>query len=126
MAFLETQAVRAVLALIAVAAVFAAMTLAGLALLLALMPHMHPAWAALVSAVALIAPVVVGAAIMRSRANALRPQAAPAAATPDEAAMTLIADMAKEKPLLAVFFAGLLGAAGTVLQHRVQQKHRVN
>jgi hypothetical protein len=129
MTFLETQAVRAVLAVIAIAAVFAGMTLAGVALFLVLMPFMHPAWAALLAGVALIAPVLIGAAIVKSRATRplARPAAAPAAAaTPDDAAMALIADMAKEKPLLAVFFAGLLGAAGTILQHKVQHRGRVN
>jgi hypothetical protein len=129
MAFLETQAVRAVLAVIAMAAIFAGMTLAGLALFLALMPYMHPAWAALIAASVLIVPVVIGAFIVRSRAvPRARPQPAVAAAatTPDDAAMQMIAGMANEKPLLAVLFAGLLGAAGTILQHRVQQKGRVN
>jgi hypothetical protein len=131
MAFIETQAVRAVLLVIVVAAIFAGMTFAGVALFLAVMPYMHPAWAALITAAVLILPVLVGGAIVKSRATrpALRaappPQAA-AVGTPDDAAMALIAGMAKEKPLLAVFFAGLLGAAGTILQHKVQQKGRVN
>jgi hypothetical protein len=128
MALLEAQAVRIALAIVAIAAVFAGMTFAGVAVFLALMTNMHAAWAAAIVAAVMIMPVVIGAIIVRVRALPVRPAVAAAAApapavgTADEATVRMIAGLAQEKPLLAVLFAGLLGAAGTVLQ----QKSRVN
>jgi hypothetical protein len=36
----------------------------------------------------------------------------------DRAALALLANVAKEKPLLAMLFAGLIGAAGAVLKRK--------
>jgi hypothetical protein len=120
MAFLETQAVRVTLLIVAIAAVFAGMTFAGVAGFLALEPYMLPAWAAVIVAAVLIVPVLIGAIIVRARAVPPQPKAATqqVAAGPNDAAIALIAGMARDKPLLAVLFAGLLGAAGTILQNR--------
>jgi hypothetical protein len=120
MAFLETQAVRLTLLIVAIAAVFAGMTFAGVAGFLALQPHMHPAWAAVIVAAVLIVPVLTGAIIVRARAAPPEPKPVQqqAAAGANDAAIALIAGMAQDKPLLAVLFAGLLGAAGTILQNR--------
>jgi hypothetical protein len=125
MSLIETQAVQAVLLVIAIAAIFAGTTFAGMAGFLALEPHMHAAWAAVIVAGLLIAPVLLGALFVQNRvARAAQPapRVAAVAQSPDDAAMGLIANLAKEKPLLAILFAGLLGAAGTL----VQQKGRVN
>lgn len=121
MSLIESQAVRAVLLAIGLAVIFAGVLFAALAGFLALAPHMEGAWAALIVAAVLLVPVLTGAFIVRgSAAHVARPQPAAAAAapSPDEATVAMIAGMAKEKPLLAVLFAGLLGAAGTVLQAR--------
>lgn len=117
MSLIESQAVRAVLVAIVLAAVFAGVLFAALAGFLALAPHVDGAWAALIVAAVLLVPVVVGAFVVRGSAAQPAPPKQ-AAASPDEATVAMIAGMAKEKPLLAVLFAGLLGAAGTVLQAR--------
>jgi len=120
MPLIEAQAVRAVLLIALIAIIFTGVAFAGVAAFLALAPYMPVAAAAAVVAFVLLAVVFLAALVMRGRVRL--PHSKPANASPDEAAVALIASMAKEKPLLAVLFAGLLGAAGTILQ----QKNRVN
>ena len=127
MPFIEAQAVRAVLALVLGSAILVGIAFAAFAGYLGLLDLVQPAWAALIVAAAILVPVFVGAMVVRGHGRHPVPREkreAVSAATqnPDAAAMGLIANLAKEKPLLAVLFAGLLGAAGTLLQ----QKNRVN
>ncbi len=119
MSLIESQAVRAVLIAIGLAVIFTGVLFAALAGFLALAPYMDGAWAALIVAAVLLVPVLAGAFIVRGSAtHVARPKPDAAPVSSDEATVAMIAGMAKEKPLLAVLFAGLLGAAGTVLQAR--------
>jgi len=120
MPLIEAQAVRAVLLLAFAAVVFTGVAFTGYAGFLALVPYMTPALAAVVVGFAFLAAALAVALIVRSRAQP-RPQPI-SQQNPDTAAVAMIAGLAKEKPLLAVLFAGLLGAAGTILQ----QKNRVH
>ena len=120
MPLIEAQAVRVVLLVALVAVVFTGVAFAGVAAFVLLAPHMPAAAAAVIVATVFLVPVMVGAFIVRGQATPPRPKEV--YASPDEAAVAMIAGLAQEKPLLAVLFAGLLGAAGTILQH----KKRVN
>lgn len=127
MSFVESQAVRAVLVLTLAAIVFTGVFFAGGALFFALTPIVEMWAAAAIAAVALLGIAFGAALIVRAKGQqpARRPiPATPDAAptSPDAATVSMIAGLAKEKPLLAVLFAGLLGAAGTI----IQQKNRVN
>ena len=119
MAFIEAQAVRAVLLIVLVAVVFTGVAFAGIAGFLALAPYL-PAWSAAAIVALVLLVIALGAAlIVRGRALPARTgRAEQAASSPDAAAIQAIAGMAQEKPLLAVVFAGLLGAAGTILQNK--------
>lgn len=124
MSFVESQAVRAVLVMTLVATVFTGVLFAGGALFFALTPIIQMWAAAGITAVALLGVAFGAALFVRARAQqpVQKPAAAAVAPNPDAAVVSMIAGMAQEKPLLAVLFAGLLGAAGTI----IQQKNRVN
>jgi hypothetical protein len=121
--FVESQAVRAVLVLTLAAIVFTGVLFAGGALFFALTPVVQMWAAAGITALVLLS-IAYGAALM-VRAKGQQPvhkptptAASSAAVGPDAATVSMIAGMAREKPLLAVLFAGLLGAAGTIIQHK--------
>ena len=122
MSLIETRAVQAVLLLALAASVFAGAGFAGFAIFMALAPVMAPAWAAAIAAAILIGVPLLVAFVVRARVRAPRtqpqPQAAVGGQNPETAAVAMIAGLAKEKPLLAVLFAGLLGAAGTLANDR--------
>lgn len=121
MSFVESQAVRAVLLLTLAALVFTGVAGVGAAVFLALTLYV-PVWAAAAIAGALFLSVAFGAAMI-VRSHAHRPVPKPVAVDRSEdATVAMIAGMAKERPLLALLFAGLMGAAGTIIQH----KSRVN
>ena len=118
MALIEAQAVRAVLLVILVAIVFTGVAFVGGAAFLALGPYMPPALAAAAVGIGFLAVALCVGFAVRGRARPARVEQATSAQNPDAAAMALLAGMAKEKPLMAVLFAGLMGAAGTILQHK--------
>lgn len=104
---------------------------AGYAIYLALIPQITAPWAAAVAAVVLVIGPLGWAAIV----NVRRPSAQPAkprlhqpdpsvAAVPpanaDAATLNLLAKVAQEKPLLAVVFAGILGASEAIANRRNQ------
>lgn len=123
MSFVESQAVRAVLVLTLAAIVFTGTMFAGGALFFALTPVLEMWAAAGITALVLLSISFTVALIIRARGQQPVHKPAAMAATaaapgPDAAAVSMIAGMAREKPLLAVLFAGLLGAAGTIIQHK--------
>ncbi len=122
MSFVESQAVRAVLVFTLVAIVFTGVLFAGGAIFLALTLAVEMWAAAAITALILLGSAFAAAAVVRARGQ--RPVQKvvpePAAVAPDAAAMTMIAGMAREKPLLAVLLAGVLGAAGTIIQHKTR------
>ncbi len=116
MSFVESQAVRAVLLLTLAALVFTGVAGVGAAVFLALTLYVAD-WAAAAIAGALFLSVAFGAAIIiRSRARPPMPKPVPVDRAED-ATVAMIAGMAKGRPLLALLFAGLVGAAGTIIQH---------
>lgn len=122
MNFVESQAVNAVLILVLAAVVFTGVAFLAGAAFFALLPEMQPWSAALIVGGVLVGLTLAAALVIRAKSRHPVQQATPkpvgSAIGPETAAMGLIANLAKEKPLLAVLFAGILGAAGTVIQHK--------
>ncbi len=95
---------------------------AGYALYLAVLPNSGAPLAAAIAAVILVIGPLGWAALVYARAHAKRPRFHPAEvqvtqADPEAATLSLLARLAQEKPLLAVVFAGILGASQAI-QHR--------
>ena len=114
-----------VLLIIASALIWVAVAFAGYALYLAFLPRAGAPWAAAVAAAILIAGPVTAAIIMKLRAPAPKPPAPvhipqshvqPAEA--QDATLKLLAKVAEDKPLLAVVFAGILGASEAILRRK--------
>jgi hypothetical protein len=115
--------VGAVLLVTASALIWVGVGFAGYALYLALLPNAGAPLAASLAAVILVIGPLGWAAIANLRyAHAARPTFHPAEvqvtqADPEAATLALLAKVAQEKPLLAVVFAGILGASQAI-QHR--------
>ena len=113
----------AVLLIIASALIWVGVAFAGYAIFLAFEPHSGAPWAAAFAAAILVIGPLAWTVIMnvrgaRARAplHAPEPRAAPA---PDEnATLSLLAKVAQEKPLLALVFAGIIGASEAILHRR--------
>jgi hypothetical protein len=113
-----------VLLILASALIWVAVAFAGLALYLAFLPRQGAPLAAAIAAAILIVGPVTAAVIMKLRAQ--RPKPAPvhvpeARITPadsQDATLKLLAKVAEDKPLLAVVFAGILGASEAVLRRK--------
>ena len=115
--------VGAVLLVTASALIWVGVGFAGYALYLAFLPNAGAPLAAALAAVILVIGPLGWAAIANLRyAHAARPSFHPAEvqvtpADPEGATLALLAKVAQEKPLLAVIFAGILGASQAI-QHR--------
>jgi membrane protein YdbS with pleckstrin-like domain len=112
----------AVLVMTASALIWVGVGFAGYALYMAVLPNAGAPLAAAISAVILVIAPLGWAAIVYVRARANRPRFHPAEvqvtqADPEAATLSLLAKLAQEKPLLAVVFAGILGASQAI-QHR--------
>ncbi|HMI97870.1 MAG TPA: hypothetical protein VK479_15250 [Micropepsaceae bacterium] len=112
----------AVLVMTASALIWVGVGFAGYALYLALLPDAGMPLAAALAAVILVIGPLGWAAIVYVRAHATRPRFHPAEVQvtptdPEAATLSLLAKLAQEKPLLAVVFAGILGAS-QAMQHR--------
>jgi hypothetical protein len=113
-----------VLLTIASALIWVAVALAGYALYLAFLPRAGAPLAAALAAAILIVGPITAAIIMKLRA----PRAKPATVhvpetriTPtdsQDATLKLLAQVAEDKPLLAVVFAGILGASEAILKRK--------
>ena len=113
-----------VLLIIASALIWVAVAFAGYALYLAFLPRAGAPWAAAVAAAILIAGPVTAAIIMKLRAPAPKPPPLHVAeshiqpAETQDATLKLLAKVAEDKPLLAVLFAGILGASEAILRRK--------
>ena len=112
----------AILMIAASALIWVGVGFAGYALYLALLPDAGAPLAASIAAIILVIGPLSGAAIIYIHAHATRPKYHPAEvqvtpADPAAATLSLLATLARDKPLLAVVFAGILGAS-EALQHR--------
>ena len=91
------------------------------AIYLAFAPALGSPWAAAVTSGVLLAGPLSWALVMQLRRphpHLPTPDMRPAQNDQDKAVLQLLAGVAKEKPLLAVLFAGLIGAAETVSRRK--------
>ena len=113
-----------VLLIVASALIWVAVALAGYALYLAFLPRQGAPLAAAIAAAILIAGPVTAAIIMKLRAPRPRPAAVHVPETritpadSQDATLKLLAQVAEDKPLLAVVFAGILGASEAILRRK--------
>jgi hypothetical protein len=113
-----------VLLIMTSALIWVAVAFAGYALYLAVLPRAGAPMAAALAAVVLIAGPVTAAIIMKLRAPRAKPatvhvpEARIAPADSQDATLKLLAQVAEDKPLLAVVFAGILGASEVILRRK--------
>ena len=113
-----------VLLILASALIWVAVAFAGFALYLAFLPRAGAPLAAAVAAVILIVGPVTAAVIMKLRAAPAKPatvhvpETRIAPADSQDATLKLLAQVAEDKPLLAVVFAGILGASEAILRRK--------
>ena len=112
-----------VLLIIASALIWVAVAFAGYAIYLAFLPRAGAPWAAAAAAAILIAGPITAAVIMKLRAPAPPPplhlpQSHIQPAETQDATLKLLAKVAEDKPLLAVVFAGILGASEAILRRK--------
>jgi hypothetical protein len=114
----------AVLLITASALIWVGTAFAGYAIYLALIPNTQQPLAAAISAVVLVIGPLGWVALLSLRRKKIRlhqpdPRITPA---PDaeNATLNLLAQVAQEKPLLAVLFAGILGASEAITHHKGQ------
>ena|SRR5256885_1660642 len=111
----------AVVVITASALIWVGVAFAGYAIYIALIPRVAEPWAAAVSAVILVTGPLGWAILMNFRRRSeTRPKlhhpdartALPIGA--DDATLNLLAKVAEDKPLIAVLFAGILGASEAI------------
>ena len=121
---LGVRAVAGVLLLVTASAlIWVGVGFAGYALYLALLPRAGPPWAAAIAGAILVAGPLGWTLIVlfwkqRPRAQIQVPDERFSRAQADNAALNVLAQVAQEKPLLAVVFAGILGASEAILRRK--------
>jgi type VI protein secretion system component VasK len=119
-----TQAIPCVIFLILCSAlIWVGVGFAGYALYLGLVTQMAAPWAAAIAAGILVIGPISWAFIIKWRILRVRPQlrtsdAQVAPAETQDAILGLLAKIAQDKPLLAIVFAGILGASEAILHRR--------
>jgi hypothetical protein len=112
----------AVLLITASALIWVGTAFAGYAIYLAFIPGTREPWAAAIAAGILVIGPLSWALLLnarRSKPRLHRPDSTlPSALDPDNATLNLLAKVAQEKPLLAVLFAGILGASNAMTHRR--------
>jgi hypothetical protein len=112
-------AARVLLLVVASALIWVGVAFAGYGLLLAFLPALGPAWAAIAAAVVLlIAPLIACISFALHGWRAAPAQSPMPEPHPEQIGLAALAGVAKEKPLLAVLLAGLMGAAGAISQRK--------
>ena len=107
---------RGFLLILGSALIWVGVAFAGYAIYIALLTNLTPSAAAAATAcILLVGPLIAVLAMQfrRSPAQLPEPDLRPAQQVQDTAVLQLLAGVAKEKPLLAVLVAGLIGAAET-------------
>ena len=116
----------AVLLITASALIWVGTAFAGYAIYLALIPNTHETWAAAIAAVVLVIGPLGWVALLnlrRKQTRLHRPDPAISrgpALDADNATLNLLARVAQDKPLLAVLFAGILGASEAMTHNKEQ------
>jgi hypothetical protein len=114
----------AVLAITASALIWVGVGFAGYAIYLAFLPQTGAPWAAAIAAAILVIGPLTYAALVNLRAPRTAhprlhtPDARITPAETENATLTLLAKLAQEKPLLAVLFAGIIGASEALLHRK--------
>ena len=114
----------AVLAITASALIWVGVAFAGYAIYLAFLPQAGAPWAAAIASAILVIGPLGWAALVNIRGPHARhprfhsPDARLTPAETENATLTLLAKVAQERPLLAVIFAGILGASEAVLHRK--------
>lgn len=115
----------AVLLVTASALIWVGTAFAGYAIYLALIPETREPWAAAIAAIALIiGPLGWTALLVVRRSSQPKPRLhqpdppLPSVGEADSATLNLLAKVAQEKPLLAVVFAGILGASEAITHRK--------
>ena len=113
----------AVLLITASALIWIGVAFAAYALYLSLLPQAGAPGAAAIAAVVLVAGPLGWTALLylrapRARAQIHAPESRVKPMDPENATLNLLAQVAQEKPLLAVIFAGILGASEAVLRRK--------
>jgi hypothetical protein len=121
---LGVRAVAGLLLLVTASAlIWVGVSFAGYALYLAILPRSGPSLAAASVALILMVVPLGWAAIVLLRRPSPRAQLHPpdtrfAQPNADNAALNVLAQVAQEKPLLAVLFAGILGASEAIRRRK--------
>jgi hypothetical protein len=119
---LGAQAIAgAVLIILASALIWVGVAFAGYALYLALLTRTAAPWAAAIAAAVLVIGPISWAVIMNwraPRAQFYAPETRVAPVETHDAMLGLLAKIAQDKPLLAVVFAGILGASEAILHRK--------
>ncbi len=116
----------AVLMIVVSALIWVGTGFAGYALYLAFVPRAGEPWAAAFAAAILVIGPVGWAAIMELRAlrrpypQSYVAEARILPAKTEDQTLKLLAKVAEDKPLLAILFAGILGASETILNRKQQ------
>jgi len=113
-----------VLAITASALIWVGVGFAGYAIYLAFLPQTGAPWAAACAAAILVIGPLTYAALVNihmphvAQPRLHTPDAHVTPAQAENATLTLLAKVAEEKPLLAVLFAGILGASEAVMHRK--------
>jgi hypothetical protein len=109
----------AVVLLFGACLILAGLGFGGYAIMLALTPKVGPAGAAaLTAAIMLVLPVAFLLWGRLRKPPLVERAAASSALGPDAAMLAVLARMSRDQPLMAIFGAGLIGAAGMLLKNR--------
>jgi type VI protein secretion system component VasK len=122
---LGAQAIGGAVVLITASAlIWVGTAFAGYAIYLALIPATREPWAAAIAGgVLVIGPLAYALLLNARRPRGAKPrlhnpEPLPVSEDPESATLNLLAKVAQEKPLLAVVFAGILGASDAIAQRK--------
>ena len=102
-----------------VALVCVGVALAGFALYAAFVPLVGAAWAAAIAALIFLVFPIALCLVLAKRGRRKWPDAfREGAATPENVALAYLASLAKDRPIIAVLFAALVGVASALLRKK--------
>jgi hypothetical protein len=114
----EQALLRGLLLIAGAALIWIGIGFAGYAIYAALIDAAGPAWGAAVTGACLLALPLGAMTILALKQPRTQGRAEFLEAAGDKEALQLLANVAKEKPLIAVLFAGVLGAAETLRRRK--------
>ena len=111
-------AARVLLLIAASALIWAGVAFVGYGLLTAFQPALSLARAALAVGAILLFPPLIACVVFCLQGWRSAPQIVQPDVRPEDAGLSILAGMAKERPFLALLVAGLMGAAGAISQRK--------